>query len=311
MSSQTIQINLCVKLALLLQSLLELSIRHSKSRINNMDYFILSSIGLVMGFFGGLLGIGGSAIMIPAMVFAFGENQHLYQAAAMICNFLVGASSTLAHHKAQALYKPTLKFMVPMALVGILLGVAWSNSAMFSKDKSYLLARTFGAFLVYVAVYNTYKLIASRKKASHLFESEKAIRNTPWLSGVIGLATGLGAGLLGIGAGTIATPMQQLVLKMPMRRAMSNSAVTIMSIAWLGAMYKNATLSQHGITFDLFASGHPVWISLKIVAFVAPTAFIGGFLGGHMMHKLPRQVVRIVFIVIVVLASIRLLTVRS
>ncbi len=43
-----------------------------------------------MGLFGGLLGLGGSTIMIPALVMVFGENQHLYQAAAMICNFVGG-----------------------------------------------------------------------------------------------------------------------------------------------------------------------------------------------------------------------------
>jgi len=36
-----------------------------------MDYFILAAIGVVMGLFGGLLGIGGSVVMIPAMVLAF------------------------------------------------------------------------------------------------------------------------------------------------------------------------------------------------------------------------------------------------
>ncbi|MCF7975403.1 MAG: sulfite exporter TauE/SafE family protein [Phycisphaerae bacterium] len=276
-----------------------------------MDYITLSAIGLTMGFFGGLLGIGGSAIMIPAMVFSFGENQHLYQASAMICNFVVGVSSTLAHHKANALHKPVLKTMVPLALVGIVAGVAWSNSAMFSAGNSYVLARVFGGFLVYVALYNGYKLYCSLRHEPEVDVSGHAIVSTPWVSGLVGLVTGLSAGLLGIGAGTVATPIQQLVLKMPMRRAMSNSAVTIMSIAWLGALYKNATLGKHGIAFEMFPEDNPVWISIKIAAIVAPTAFLGGFLGAHMMHKLPRNVVRMVFIVIVVLAAIRLLTVKS
>jgi uncharacterized membrane protein YfcA len=276
-----------------------------------MDYITLSAIGLTMGFFGGLLGIGGSAIMIPAMVFSFGENQHLYQASAMICNFVVGASSTLAHRKAKALHKPVLKMMIPMALIGIVVGVTWSNSTMFSEGNSYFLARTFGVFLVYVAVFNMHTLIRSLKHKKKKIRLDREIRDMPWLSGIIGLGTGLAAGLLGIGAGTIATPIQQLVLRMPMRRAMSNSAVTIMSIAWLGALYKNATLGRHGISFEVFPMDNPVWISLKIAAIVAPTAFLGGFLGGHMMHKLPKNVVRGVFIVIVVLAAIRLLTVKS
>ena len=48
-----------------------------------MDYLVLVIIGIVMGLFGGLLGIGGSVSMIPAMVIFFKGDQHLYQAAAV------------------------------------------------------------------------------------------------------------------------------------------------------------------------------------------------------------------------------------
>ena len=61
-----------------------------------MDYFVLVMIGLVMGVFGGLLGIGGSAVMIPAMIIFFKGNQHLYQSSAMICNFFVAVSAAAA-----------------------------------------------------------------------------------------------------------------------------------------------------------------------------------------------------------------------
>jgi uncharacterized membrane protein YfcA len=278
-----------------------------------MDYIILSSIGLIMGFFGGLLGIGGSAIMIPALVLVYAgpENQHLFQASAMICNFCVAASSALAHKKARSLHKPVLKQMVPMALIGIVVGVAWSNSAMFSQGNGYVLSRTFGGFLAYVAIYNTYRLVRSLRKSMPDERTVSGINETPWLVRLIGLVTGLAAGLLGIGAGTLATPLQQLFLRVPLRRAMSNSSVTIMCIAWLGAIYKNGTLNRHNVSFALFANDSPLWISIKISAIIAPTAILGGFLGGYMMHKLPKNVVRSVFIVILVVAALRLLTVKS
>ena len=182
---------------------------------------------------------------------------------------------------------------------------------MFSNENSYILSRTFGAFLVYVAIYNIFRLVQSTCKKKSQDVVVVAIIENPCLTGAVGLVTGLTAGLLGIGAGTIATPLQQLFLRVPMRRAMSNSAVTIMCIAWLGAIYKNATLGRHDVSFALFSNDSPVWISLKIAAVVAPTAILGGFIGGHLMHKLPKNLVRTVFIVIVVLAAIRLLAVKS
>ncbi len=71
------------------------------------------------------------------------------------------------------------------------------------------------------------------------------------------------------------------------------------------------TLKSHHVSFVLFANDSPLWISLKISAIIVPAAIIGGFLGGYMMHKLPKNVVRSVFLVILAAAAIRLLTVKS
>lgn len=264
-----------------------------------MDFLILPGIGLLMGLFGGLLGIGGSIVMIPALTFAYGENQHLYQAAAMICNFFVAGASLIAHRKAEAFVGSILKKLIPAAIVGVLGGVAFSNSPLFAGQNSFWLARLFGAFLVYVAAYNALKLRPGYKPL--VLKPPADVGRHGFISAGIGLLTGLGAGLLGIGAGTVSTPLQQITLKVPLRNAMSNSAAAIVSIAWLGAIYKNATLPEHNI---------PLTDSLRIAVFVMPTAVLGGFIGGHLMHVLPKNLVRIVFIGVCILAAIKLLTVQ-
>ncbi|MDH4203658.1 MAG: sulfite exporter TauE/SafE family protein [Phycisphaerae bacterium] len=266
-----------------------------------MDIAILIVIGLGMGLIGGLLGIGGSVIMIPALTLFKGENQHLYQAAAMICNFFVSAAAMLAHRKAQAFVKNVLIWLIPAAVLGITAGVALSNCTIFEGGNSYLLARAFGAFLVYVIAYNSYRLYLSvHPKIVEVPKPMPPKKVAAILSALCGGLTGLAAGLLGIGAGTVATPLQQVTLKLPLRNAMSNSAVTIVSIAWLGAIYKNATLPQHGLEISE---------SLKIAACVIPGAIVGGYWGGHLMHALPKNIVRAVFIGVCILAAVKLLTV--
>jgi len=266
-----------------------------------MDIAILIVIGLGMGLIGGLLGIGGSVIMIPALTLFKGENQHLYQAAAMICNFFVAASSMIAHKKAKALHKDTLLRLIPAAMIGIIGGVMLSNAAFFEGDKSYLLARAFGAFLVYVVAYNSYCLFLDVHPNIVVVPKPMPPKGVAsFFAGLCGAVTGFAAGLLGIGAGTVATPLQQVTLKLPLRNAMSNSAVTIVAIAWLGAIYKNATLAQHGIA---------VGDSLKIAACVIPGAILGGYWGGHLMHALPKNIVRAIFIGVCILAAVKLLTV--
>lgn len=265
-----------------------------------MEIAILIVIGLCMGVIGGLLGIGGAVFMIPALTFVRGEDQHLYQAAAMICIFFVSSASMIAHHRAKIISKKALLRLVPTAMVGIVAGVALSNSSLFEGANDYILARVFGGFLLYVAIYNSFRLYRSVTQKEHPEPSTAQQESNTSLGWLVGLVTGLGSGLLGIGAGTIATPLQQLFLKRPLREAMSNSAATIVSISWLGAIYKNWTLTQHGLHFT---------DSLKIAICIIPGAIIGGIIGGHLMHALPKNIVRAVFIGVCIIAAVKLLTV--
>ena len=265
-----------------------------------MEIALLIIIGLAMGVIGGMLGIGGAVFLIPALTFVFGENQHLYQAASMICIFFVSGSALIAHRKAKAISNEVLIRLIPAAMLGIVGGVALSNCSFFEGDKDYILARLFGIFLAYVAFYNALRLVRSMKQHRNLERDEPLQQPKTIPAALCGLATGLASGLLGIGAGTVATPLQQFSLKRPLREAMSNSAAAIVSISWLGAIYKNATLAQHGIG---------VTESLRIAVFIIPGAIIGGYIGGRLMHALPKNIVRAVFIAVCIIAAIKLLTV--
>ncbi len=263
-----------------------------------MEYFILATIGLAMGVFGGLLGIGGSVVMIPALVFAFGENQHLYQAAAMICNFFVGAAATVVHKNKDVLMIDVLKWLIPSAALGKILGVAISNSDIFAGQNSYLLAKILGGFMIYVIIYNCLKLREGRSFADELDISR--VRPSRWLIVLCGLLSGIPSGLLGLGGGVILVPTQQLFLKIPLKRAIFNSTATVALITILAAIYKNATLGQHGVA---------VIDSLRMSAVIIPGAIIGAYLGGRGVHQLPGRVVRVIFVLLLTAACYKLLTV--
>lgn len=262
------------------------------------DYVILVAIGISMGLFGGLLGIGGSVIMIPGLVLAFGENQHLYQASAMICNFFVAAAATVAHKKQEILVGSVVKYMVPGSVLGVISGVFLSNAPFFSHGKSYVLAHIFGLFLIYVIYHNAVRLYRDyRPKLGH---ARGQMKNSAVLSMIIGFTTGIAGGLLGLGGGAVCIPMQQVLLKMPLKKAIANSAATIILIALVGSILKNVTLHKHNIA---------VIDSIKIAVVVIPAAAIAGFAGARLMHILPKRYVRIVFIALLLLASHKMLTV--
>jgi uncharacterized protein len=245
--------------------------------------FILLGIGLVAGCIGGMLGIGGSVIMIPAMTLFFGLNQHLYQGAAMIVNFFVVLPAVYQHHRARAILWPVVKMAIPTAVLGVVAGVWLSSGEWFHGANERYLAGLFGTFLLYEAINNLRRLASARRLPDI---DEAAARKLPkWkTAAAVGLPAGLIGGLLGVGGGAVAVPMQQAFLKMPLRRAIANSATTIILVSVFGAVYKNYTNLQAGI---------PLADSLRLAAFMIPSGMIGGFIGGRLAHTMPRSLLRV------------------
>ncbi len=267
---------------------------------------ILAVVGSVAGVLGGLLGIGGSIVMIPAMLFIFGdrfgpEGMHLFQAAAMIVNFFVAISSAYRHYKAGALFAPTLKGMIPAAAVGSVAGVFLAN--LFTAGDTIWLVRIFGGFMLYVMAYNVWRMIRKQMGKPGLDRTPPASRAGGWRAGLVGVPVGLGGGLLGIGGGVVAVPLQQMAMKMPLQRAIGNSSATIVFVALFGAIAKNVTLGQH-----VGAGGDPfsVWQSLTIAGVLIPTAFVGAYIGAHLTHTMPLGALRVAFAGLMLYAGLRL-----
>ncbi len=264
-----------------------------------MEYALLAITGLIAGVLGGLLGIGGSVIMIPAMTFIFedfkGEptSTQQWMAAAMIVNFLLSAPSVMRHRKAKAIYFGVWKWLAPAAMVGIIGGVYISRLGIFTGENQNFIKLAFGLFMAYIAVYNIWKLFA---KQSEGITSDQADKMSPFKKIAVGGPMGFSAGLLGIGGGALAVPAQQVILSMPLRNSIATSATTILSTAWLGAIYKNAVLGDDGT----------ITRSLMLAACLAPTAMLGAYLGGHLTHTLPLKAVRIAFIGLMIFAACKM-----
>ena len=267
-----------------------------------LDFFWIALLGLVAGLTGGMLGVGGSTVIIPGLAVILGPAQHLWQAAAMIVNVAVSAPAAWGHWRAGAVRVHVLKWLFPAAVAGVVLGVAASNLEVFSgRDGGKLLGRCLAVFLVYAAFNNAWKVIKGRRtkrKKGDADEAEPPAR--PGRTLAIGGAMGGVAGLLGIGGGAVAVPLQQLLLKLPLRQAIANSSCVICVSAGIGAVMKNATLSQHvGLDGAPLTATSGLWLA----AVLAPTAFVGGRLGATLTHRLPLEKVRVAFVVLMLVAA--------
>lgn len=254
------------------------------------DLLIIAVIGLTAGLLGGMLGIGGSIVMIPAMSYVFGYDQHLYQAAAMIANVAVSFPAARRHHQAGAVQWNIVRYMIPAAVLCALVGVFVSNLPIFAdEDGGLWLGRVLAMFQIYVIGMNVAKMF-SKTKDYTLQES----RSSKPASSILGGVMGFTAGLLGIGGGAIAIPLQQVMLKLPLRVCIANSSTVIVVSAALGSIYKIGSLGDHG---------HPWTMGLFVGALLVPGAFVGGRLGAAVTHKLPLPMVRIAFIALMLVAA--------
>lgn len=270
-----------------------------------MDFAAVGLLGLLAGVLGGLLGVGGSVVMIPGLVMllgrAHGVEQHIYQAAAMVANIAVSIPAAMRHRKAGMMSIAVLKGMLPAAAVCIVLGVTLSNLPVFSSQSGgVMLGRLLAVFLVYVIVVNVMKLRGGKPQtADGIDESRVQGANLTKGGAVVGTIMGTLAGLMGIGGGAIAVPLQQTLLKLPLRSCIANSSAVIAVSATIGAIYKNASLSQHAteaLPLD-WRAGALLGLTL------APTAWAGGRLGATLTHRLPLKAVRVAFIALMVVAA--------
>jgi len=253
---------------------------------------IVALIGLVGGVAGGLLGLGGSVAMIPLLTFAFGPDQQLYQAACLLVNVAVGIIATVRHVRGGSVRGDLLRAMVPLAAVGAFLGVLLSNAL----DGRRLLV-LFGLFLLYTAASELLGLLRRRPEP----EGSPAVpaARTQAMAAV----TGISSGLLGIGGGTLLMPLLRRLGRLPLRQAIGTSSAVTIVAATVAAIAKNAALP--GLVRDDGAT-LALGDSLTLAAVLGPTAVAGGFLGAALTYRLPVPTIRLVFLVLLAFAGLRM-----
>ncbi|MFO0830055.1 MAG: sulfite exporter TauE/SafE family protein [Phycisphaerales bacterium] len=253
----------------------------------------VAAIGFGGGVFGGLLGIGGSIVMIPLLAVALGPNQQLYQAACMIVNVVVAISAVRRHALAGSVRRDCFRWMLPASAVAVLVGVAIGNRV---PNRS--LQTVFGVFLLYTAASECWRALRRLPdEANH--ESQV----TPAVAIGVGSGTGLVAGLLGIGGGTIAVPLLRSLARLPLRQAIGTSSAVMVLASAIGAVAKNMTVtSLHQ------PDGQPITLamSLTIAGALSPTAWVGAIVGARLTYALPLGIVRLAFGVLIALGGLRM-----
>lgn len=258
----------------------------------SLQFTETAAIGLVAGLLGGLAGIGGSMIMLPALHVFYGERDggqthHLYMAAAMVVNLIVAIPAARKHKSLGAVRTDLTKVLMPCTAASAVIGVLLGNLV-----PGETLRLALAAFILAYCVYNVIRMVQGPRPAD---TPDETVRK--WQLIVTGCVTGLIAGVLGLGGGVIMVPMLQVLCRVRLRQAIGTSSATMVITALTGAIVKVLTLSQHG---------EAVSEALMLAAIMAPGAVVGAIWGASLTHRLPIRAVRAIITALLVGAAWKL-----
>jgi uncharacterized membrane protein YfcA len=270
---------------------------------DSLHLLVLPAVGIAAGVLGGLLGIGGGIVIIPAMLFFLPEDLyggrnciHIYQLAALATAVVLSVPAATRHARARAVVPTMLWGIVPLAAVGVGLGVLLAY--VFRDEHAHVLRRIFGGFMVLVATADIWRRrAAASEQETHRRSCPVASRRL-LIGTAVGFPAGLIGGLLGVGGGIWAVPMQNAGFGIRLPNAIANSACTIVVAAATAAIAKSFAITR---TAGLDVSDG-WWLAL----WLAPGALVGGWFGAALTHRLPVRWIRYAFHALLVVAGLRL-----
>lgn len=253
------------------------------------------AVGAFVGFFAGLLGIGGGMTMVPFLVFFFTSQGfpvehvvHLALGTAMASILFTAASSVRAHHRRKSVDWRVARAMAP----GVLLGTF--GGALIASALSTRALTLFFAVFVYIAA--TQLFIGLNPKAS---------RRLPGPGVLAGVGAGIGAISSWVAAGgAVMTIPFLLFCNVPLLMAIGTSSALGFPIAAAGTL-------GYVIT-GYFESGLPAgsvgFVHLPALAGVVVASVLTAPLGASAAHRMPVKLLRRVFAVFLYILATKMLT---
>jgi uncharacterized membrane protein YfcA len=111
------------------------------------DELAALTIGIIGGFAGGLLGVGGGAIYVPAMVLLMGEEQHVAQGASLVAVVATGIVGGYTHYRHGNVDLDAVVWVTPVAVV-----TGFGAAFLADRLDEQVLQRIFSVVVAFIAV---------------------------------------------------------------------------------------------------------------------------------------------------------------
>jgi uncharacterized membrane protein YfcA len=244
-------------------------------------YYLL--LGLFVGYFSGLLGIGGGLIMVPILTFLFEQQHipannilHMALGTSMATILFTSVSSTYQHHAHGAVNWDAFFFITP----GILLGTALGALIVGQIEALYL--TIFFVLFVYFAA--TQMLIGFKPDATRNYPTRMEVT-------FAGMVIGGISSVVSIGGGVLSVPYL-IWHRQPMRSAIATSSALGFPIAFGGTLGYIANGYFGGLNLPTYSLGYVyppalIWLVIGTVV-TAP-------MGARATHSMPVDMLRKIF----------------
>jgi uncharacterized membrane protein YfcA len=260
-----------------------------------VEYLLLySAVGLFAGFTAGLLGVGGGLIIVPALVLLFRHQGldpavlvHVAIGTSLAVIIVTSVSSMWAHHRHGAVRWELVRRMAPGLVIGGLLGAAIARFVPATGLRTF-----FGLFELLVAAQMAFHWRASARRAL------PSAAGLTLVSGGIGLVSAI----VGIGGGTLTVPFLTWC-RIKIHEAVATSAAAGLPIAVAGA----AGFIVFGWLNERLPDGATGYVYWPAFATIAVASVAMAPVGAWAAHRLPTEILRRVFALLLVVLGVRML----
>lgn len=252
------------------------------------------AIGAVSGFLGGLLGIGGGVVIVPALIVLFDlaglfdahSATAIAVATSLSCIVFTSLSAASAQIRAAMVDWDIVRRWSFFVIIGSFLSGSLAAQLPTMAFRGFI-----GAFLLFVA----FVMLTSWKPSAH------RTRPGTGLSALLGTAGGLISGIAGIGGGNVIVPTL-IYFNTPVHRATATSSTLGVPIALAGAL--GYIISGWGQVEGEWMLG---WVYLPAFFAIMLTAILFAPLGVKVAHRVAPLPLRRVFGGLLILVSGRML----
>jgi len=233
-----------------------------------------------------MLGIGGGSLYTPLQVL-FGIDMHEAATSSLALILVISLTATRTFHRAGKIDWGLAIVLEIVTVIGSILAGYFSGHIPARVLTITLIVVLIIVGLTMLFLPSTTKTHLHHDKGWYHWRRPQGYTINLLVALPLSIVAGVLSGLLGIGGGIVKVPLMVMILGIPMHTAVATSAFMV-GITALG-----------GFAGHAFA-GHVNW---KFILIAAPAVLIGAWIGAHIMLKTPKQRLKKIFGIVVIIVA--------